>query len=55
MASKLVIWLLVLAVIDAIIPLPITGGIAIYALIRKPQWFRTLCAEVVAEPPSSSA
>jgi len=54
MVSKLIIWLLVLAVIDAIIPLPITGAIVLFALIRKPQWFRTLCAEVVSEPPASS-
>lgn len=48
MAEKLIYWLLALAVLDAIIPLPITGAIVIYALIRKPRWFRTLCAEVTA-------
>jgi hypothetical protein len=55
MSEKLIYWLLALAVVDAIIPLPITGAIALYALIRKPRWFRTLCTEVTAEttPPSA--
>ena len=55
MADKLVYWLLGLAVIDAIIPLPITGAIVIYALIRKPRWFWTLCAEIVADTPPPPA
>lgn len=57
MTQKLIYWLLGLAVVDAIIPLPITGAIVVYALIWKPRWFRTLCKEVVAEttvPPPAS-
>jgi len=49
MAGKLIPWLLVLALVDAIIPLPITGAIVLYALLKKPPWFRTLCEEVAGE------
>ena len=49
MIQKLITWLLVLAVVDAIIPLPITGAIVLYALVKKPKWFRELCTEVLEE------
>jgi hypothetical protein len=49
MAGRLISWLVALALVDAIIPLPITAAIVIYALVRKPRWFRTLCAEITAE------
>ncbi len=49
MAGKLIPWLLALALVDAIIPLPITGAIVLYALLKKPLWFKTLCAEVTTE------
>ena len=49
MAGKLIPWLLVFALVDAIIPLPITGAIVLCALVKMPQWFRTLCREVAAD------
>lgn len=55
MAGKLIPWMIALAVVDIVIPLPLTGALVIYTLIRKPPWFRTLCAEVAGEPPGPQA
>lgn len=49
MVSKVISWLIGLAVVDAIIPLPITGAIVLYALVKKPRWFLTVCEEVLGE------
>ncbi len=46
MSQKVITWLIVIGVVDIVIPLPITVAIAIYALVRRPPWFRQLCAEV---------
>ena len=47
MTQKVIHWLIAIGVFDIFIPLPITVAIALYALIKRPLWFRQLCAEVV--------
>jgi hypothetical protein len=34
--------LLVLALLDIVIPIPICGSILIYVLLQKPPWFRRM-------------
>ena len=41
--------MLVLAVIDIVIPLPICGAILIYVLLQKPPWFRRLVSAIYNE------
>lgn len=38
-ATKLIITLIVLAIVDVVIPIPITSIILIYVLLQKPPWF----------------
>jgi len=38
--TQILIYLVVLALVDTIIPVPITGLILIYVLFQKPAWFR---------------
>ena len=44
--TKTLLILLSLALVDTIIPLPITGVMLIYVLYQKPDWFRELVAEI---------
>jgi hypothetical protein len=36
---KLLLSLFLLAIVDAVIPLPIVSAILIYVIIKKPPWF----------------
>ncbi|MBN2010001.1 hypothetical protein JW960_11715 [candidate division KSB1 bacterium] len=38
--NQLLIYLLVLAVLDLVIPFPITAVILIYVIFTKPAWFK---------------
>lgn len=44
--TKVLLYLILLAVTDTIIPIPITGMILIYVLYQKPDWFRELVEEI---------
>ena len=46
--TKTLLYLVILAVIDTVIPLPITAGILIYVLLNKPPWFRDLVTKIYA-------
>jgi hypothetical protein len=44
--TKILIFLIVFALIDTVIPIPLTAILLIYALLEKPPWFRNLVREV---------
>lgn len=52
MALNLIPWMIALAVVDIVIPIPLTGLLVIYSLVKKPKWFRKLCAEIASETPA---
>lgn len=38
--TQILIYIAILAVIDTIVPIPITALVLIHVLYQKPQWFR---------------
>jgi hypothetical protein len=44
--KKVLIYLIIIAIFDAIIPIPIMALILIYIVVEKPEWFKNLVAEV---------
>jgi len=44
--KKILIYLIILAIIDILIPIPIMSKILIYVFIEKPEWLKNLVAEV---------
>ena len=44
--TRILIYILVLAVFDTIIPIPITALVLIHVLYQKPQWFREWVEEL---------
>jgi len=44
--SKILIYLILFAIIDTIIPVPITAIMLIYVLYEKPDWFKNLVTRV---------
>jgi hypothetical protein len=44
--TKILIYLIILAVIDIIIPIPIMALILIYVLLEKPPWFKGVVLEI---------
>ncbi len=44
--TKILIFLIALAVADIVIPVPIATFMLIYVLYQKPAWFRDLLEEV---------
>ena len=44
--TKLMIYLCVLALLDAVIPIPFTTILLIYVVIEKPEWFRKMVDDV---------
>jgi hypothetical protein len=44
--TNLLIYLVVLGIVDMVIPVPITGLILIYVLLRKPVWFKNSVLEI---------
>jgi hypothetical protein len=45
-ATKIIIYLCILAVLDAVIPIPFTTIMLIYVVVEKPEWFRNLVDEI---------
>jgi len=44
--TKTLLSLVILALIDIIIPVPLTGILLIYVLLEKPDWFRNVVSEI---------
>jgi hypothetical protein len=44
--TKIMSYLIIFAIFDAIIPIPFTALLLIYVLLEKPQWFKNLVTEV---------
>ena len=44
--SRILIYLILFAAVDTIIPVPITALMLIYVLSEKPEWFKDLVARV---------
>lgn len=44
--AQLLFYLILLLFVDTIFPLPITAGILIYVLLKRPEWFRNLYYQV---------
>lgn len=47
-STKTLLWLLVLAAFDVVIPFPIVASVLVYVVLARPPWFRELVAEVYA-------
>jgi len=45
-SRKILIYLILFAVIDTVIPVPITAIILIYVLLEKPDWFEKLVGQI---------
>lgn len=43
---KILIYLILFAIIDTVIPVPITAVIMIYVLLEKPAWFKKLVGDI---------
>ena len=39
-------YLIIFAVIDTVIPIPVTALILIYVVLERPPWFRDLVSEI---------
>ena len=44
--TQLLIYIIVLAVFDTVIPIPITALVLIHVLYQKPRWFRDWMDEI---------
>jgi hypothetical protein len=44
--NKYLIYLILIALVDMLIPIPIMSIILIYVLMQKPPWFKNLVAEI---------
>lgn len=44
--TQLLIYIIVLAVFDTVIPIPITALVLIHVLYQKPRWFRDWVEEI---------
>lgn len=45
-ATKIIIYLSILAVLDAIIPIPFTTIMLIYVVLEKPEWFKNVVTDI---------
>ena len=45
-SRKILIYLILFAIIDMVIPVPITAIILIYVLLEKPDWFEKLVGQI---------
>jgi len=52
--TKMLIYLIVLAILDMIIPIPFTALILIYVILEKPPWFIKWATEIYKEPNGKS-
>ena len=47
--TNLVLWLVVLALVDVVLPIPILALTMIWVVARKPAWFRRLVRDVYGD------
>jgi len=45
-STKILVFLIMFAVFDTVIPVPITAIILIYVLLEKPEWFKSIVSKV---------
>jgi hypothetical protein len=45
-SNKILIYLIIFAIIDTAIPIPITAILLIYVLTEKPAWFKNLVTRI---------
>lgn len=50
--AKSLIVLILMATVDAVIPLPIIGAVLIYVVLQKPPWFSRIVREIYLETSS---
>ncbi|BBO85019.1 hypothetical protein DSCO28_55850 [Desulfosarcina ovata subsp. sediminis] len=43
---QMLVYVIILAVFDTVIPIPMTALIFIYVIFQKPQWFRDWVEEI---------
>ncbi len=43
---KVLIYLIIFAILDTVIPVPLTAIILIYVLLEKPDWFAKLVGQI---------
>jgi hypothetical protein len=44
--TKILLYLIVLAILDMIIPIPFTALMLIYIILEKPAWFKKLVTDI---------
>ncbi len=44
--TRMILYLILFALIDTVIPIPITAIILIYVILEKPPWFKELVTEL---------
>jgi hypothetical protein len=44
--TRVLLYLIIFALVDVVIPVPITALLLIYVLFEKPDWFRDLVSEI---------
>ncbi|MBW1980126.1 MAG: hypothetical protein JRJ12_02805 [Deltaproteobacteria bacterium] len=44
--NKILAGLIMIAVVDWVVPLPIVGILLIYVLLQRPPWFKQMVAQV---------
>jgi hypothetical protein len=44
--NRILIYLIIFAIIDTIIPIPLTALLLIYVLTEKPEWFKNLVTRI---------
>ena len=45
-SRKILIYLILFAIFDTVIPVPVTAIILIYVVLEKPDWFEKLVGEI---------
>jgi hypothetical protein len=53
--TKCLIALILLAMVDMVIPLPIIGALLIYILLQRPPWFRNVVTDIYSSVGSDQA
>ena len=44
--TKILLYLIIFAIFDMVIPIPFTALLLIYVLLEKPVWFKNLVSEI---------
>jgi hypothetical protein len=44
--NRILIYLIIFAIIDTVIPIPLTALLLIYVLTEKPEWFKDLVTRI---------